>query len=107
MNLKTYQAETMAQALANVRRDLGKDAVILHTRTLKKGGFWGIGTKTVVEITATSGVNVLHPSQKKNLLKTGGKKEPLTSRLESIAPCDSSSQAHFQEELGLVKQMVQ
>lgn len=42
----------MAEALALVKRELGADAVILHTRRYKQGGFWGFGGRWVVEITA-------------------------------------------------------
>ncbi len=52
MKLKTYQAWTMSEALAFVKKDLGADAVILHTRTFERGGFFGFGRKAVVEITA-------------------------------------------------------
>ncbi len=52
MNLKTYKAATMAQALALVKKELGSDAVILHTRHYKQGGVMGFGAKTIVEITA-------------------------------------------------------
>lgn len=52
MKLKTYRAATMADALAQVKKELGKDAVILHTRTVKVGGVLGMGRKTQVEITA-------------------------------------------------------
>lgn len=54
MELKTYQARSMLDALAKVKADLGREAVILHTRTVKRGGVWGIGARSVVEITATS-----------------------------------------------------
>ena len=54
MQLRKYQARTMPEALARVKRDLGRDAVILHTRTLRRGGVLGIGVKTWVEITATA-----------------------------------------------------
>lgn len=53
MILKTYRAPSMADALALVKKDLGKDAVILSTRSLKVGGFLGFGGKTLVEITAS------------------------------------------------------
>lgn len=53
MQLKTYSAPTMAQALAEVKKDLGKDAVILHTRIHRIGAVMGIGGKQVVEITAS------------------------------------------------------
>lgn len=52
MKLKTYQAWTMAEALEFVKSDLGGDAVILHTRTFERGGFFGLGRRSVVEITA-------------------------------------------------------
>jgi len=54
VNLKTYQAYTMAEALAAVKRDLGADAVILNTRTYRRGGVLGIGRRTIVELTASS-----------------------------------------------------
>jgi flagellar biosynthesis protein FlhF len=58
VNLKTFQAETMATALAQVKRELGPDAVILHTRTFHRGGLFGLGRKRVVEITAGTDVRL-------------------------------------------------
>jgi len=43
----------MREALVRVKKDLGPRAVILHTRTLKRGGLLGFGAREVVEITAT------------------------------------------------------
>jgi flagellar biosynthesis protein FlhF len=58
----TYRAENMQSALDLVRRELGADAVILHTRQLPKSTwrFWGQRRETV-EITAGTGVNVRTP----------------------------------------------
>jgi flagellar biosynthesis protein FlhF len=53
VNVKTYQAYTMAEALSAVKEDLGQDALILHTRTFKRGGVLGVGARSVVEVTAT------------------------------------------------------
>jgi len=53
MNLKTFRGSTMAEALTEVKKDLGKEAVILHTRTYKVGGVFGVGGRQVVEITAS------------------------------------------------------
>ncbi len=59
MTLKTYQATTMAEALAEVKRDLGRNAVILHTRNFRKGGLMGlIGGRSMWEVTASPNVNV-------------------------------------------------
>lgn len=58
MRLKTFRAQTMADALSQVKRDLGKDAVILHTRMFKVGAFFGFGGRPMVEITASDDVRV-------------------------------------------------
>lgn len=42
----------MAEALASVKRELGRDAVIVHTRSVKVGGVMGLGTQTMIEIAA-------------------------------------------------------
>jgi flagellar biosynthesis protein FlhF len=54
MGVKTYQAYTMAEALGAAKRDLGPDAVILETRTFKRGGLLGVGRRTIFELTATT-----------------------------------------------------
>lgn len=54
MKLKTYRATSMAQALVEVRRDLGPDAVILHTRAYRIGSLLGIGGRSMVEVTAST-----------------------------------------------------
>lgn len=59
MELKTYQARSMSDALARVKRELGKGAMILHTRTIRRGGILGIGARTFVEITATADPRVI------------------------------------------------
>jgi flagellar biosynthesis protein FlhF len=58
MELKTYQAATMAAALAEVKKELGRDAVILHTRNFRRGGWLGIGGRWMWEVTASAQVNV-------------------------------------------------
>ena len=61
MNIKTFIAEKMSVALSLVKRELGPDAVVLHTRSYKRGGFLGVGAKTVVEVTATNGQQMARP----------------------------------------------
>jgi flagellar biosynthesis protein FlhF len=60
MNLKKYEGSTMKEALDKVKSDLGRDGVILHTRSCKRGGFLGIGGHEIVEITASDDVRVLN-----------------------------------------------
>lgn len=52
MRVKTYRAPTLAEALAEVKADMGRDAVIVQTRRLRQGGFLGILATEVVEVTA-------------------------------------------------------
>ena len=53
MTERTYHADTMANVLGDVKHDLGRDAVILKTRSYRKGAFLGlIGGKSMWEITA-------------------------------------------------------
>ena len=46
MQIKRYEAASVQEALANVRKDLGQDAVILSTKKLKRGN------TPLVEVTA-------------------------------------------------------
>lgn len=52
--LRTFHGPTMAHALAEVKKGLGPDAVILHTRTYRVGGVMGVGARDMVEITAST-----------------------------------------------------
>jgi len=78
MNVKTFQGSTMAEALGKVKAEIGADAVILHTRSFKRGGVMGIGSKTVVEISA--GVNVNVQTRKKNPPKENAESNERASR---------------------------
>lgn len=55
MNLKTFKAGSMQEALTMVKREFGHRAVILGTRSWQTNGFLGFGRKTIVEITARPG----------------------------------------------------
>lgn len=55
MNVRTFVASSMNDALQQVKRGLGSDAVVLHTRTYRRGGLFGFGAKTYVEVTAADG----------------------------------------------------
>src|SRR5205814_435309 len=57
MNLQTFKAPTMAECLAEVKRVMGTDAVILHTRTYVTRQWLGLRRREVVEITAGRGLN--------------------------------------------------
>jgi flagellar biosynthesis protein FlhF len=59
MEVKTYRAATMHEALAMVRRDLGPDAAVLHTREFRTSRFFGlVSGPPQIEVTASTEVNV-------------------------------------------------
>ena len=55
MEIKTYRAKTMPQALALVRRELGPEAMVLHTRELNAGLLGRMFLGRQYEIAATPG----------------------------------------------------
>jgi flagellar biosynthesis protein FlhF len=59
MHIKTYRAATMQEALAQVRRDLGPEAAVLHTREVFGNRLlrWVPGLRKI-EVTASRDVNV-------------------------------------------------
>lgn len=58
MTIKTFRAKSVSDALAQIKRELGPDAVILHTRNYKAGGVLGVGASSITEITATSSMTL-------------------------------------------------
>lgn len=52
MKVKRYIANDMQEAMQKIKFELGSDAVILHSRKIKKGGFWGFFSKALIEVVA-------------------------------------------------------
>ncbi|MGN9161358.1 flagellar biosynthesis protein FlhF [Clostridium sulfidigenes] len=52
MIIKKYVASTMKEALSKIGKELGKDAVIISQRAIRKPGIKGLFSPKVVEITA-------------------------------------------------------
>ncbi len=81
MTIRTFRAPSVSEALAQVKKELGSAAVILHTRTYKVGGVLGVGSKSITEITATSEMNV------------GSRLAPRTDRAKAVAAANAASVA--------------
>ena len=52
MRVKRYVADSIHEAILQVKNDLGRDALILHTKTFKVGGFLGLFARKRVEVIA-------------------------------------------------------
>ncbi|HYE84003.1 MAG TPA: flagellar biosynthesis protein FlhF [Clostridia bacterium] len=53
MKVKRYVGETAQEALQKVKSDLGRDAIILNTRKIRKKGLVGFFAKPLIEVVAT------------------------------------------------------
>ncbi len=53
MKVKRYVGETVQEAMQKVKSDLGRDAIILNTRKIRKKGLTGFFAKPLVEVVAT------------------------------------------------------
>jgi len=52
MRIRRFEAPSVQEALLQVRQELGPEAVILYTKKLRKGGFFGLGGAEIAEVTA-------------------------------------------------------
>lgn len=70
MRVRRFCGIDMRDALKKVKKELGDDAVILHTKTASTQGFMGVGRKQYVEILASEDVSVAHQSKPAVVSKT-------------------------------------
>lgn len=56
MKVKKYEADSIQEALVKIKAELGNDAVLLHTKKLKKGGVLGFLSRERYEVLAASDV---------------------------------------------------
>ncbi len=59
MRIKRFEAATIQEALRQVKRDLGPEAVILYTKKFRRGGFLGFFGRERAEITAGLDMNIM------------------------------------------------
>lgn len=88
MEVKTYRAATMHEALALVRRELGPEAAVLHTREVQTGRLFGwLPGPRQIEVTASASVNV--PSR----FQAPPPKQPLAPKPKQSPAIGGSTQA--------------
>lgn len=52
MNVKRYIVDSLPQAMEQIKKDLGRDAIILHTKKVKKNRVFGLFGKSQIEVIA-------------------------------------------------------
>lgn len=118
LKIRQYTAGTMQEARLKIKMDLGPDAVILHTRSFKKGGLFGLFGKDMVEVLAAIDTPELGGSV---ATKRPTAAEELTARIAqanaasasssratgaNLATGSSAEVAEIKEAVGEVKRML-
>ena len=104
---KTYRAGTLKEALAQVRRDLGGDAVILNPREVRRRRLFGLRPRDQVEVTAAHAA--------RNLAGPGTSTPPASPPPPTVSipaaftatPAPGALQSQFGEQLSRLHAMVE
>lgn len=87
MDIRTYRAATMHEALAMVRADLGPEAAVLHTREVASSRLWGLLRGAAqIEVTASTSVNVPSRLPKRAPAEVPAE-SPETAAVPAPSPC--------------------
>jgi flagellar biosynthesis protein FlhF len=67
MRVKRYVADSIQEAVAKVKQDLGRNAIILHTKQFKEGGFFGLFSQRRFEVIAAIDENNVKEAHSKTI----------------------------------------
>ena len=95
MQLRTFRAATMQEALTLVRRELGPDAAVLHTCSVRSHWLGVLPGPRQIEVTASRGVNV--PSR---LPTGGGGEKPAAPALPLRPSVRAAEEVQLAERIG-------
>lgn len=101
MKVKKFVAKSMPEAMKTIRQELGNDAVILNSREIERGGFFGLFTKKNIEVIAAIDTTPVakRPKPKVNV-QSNGVKNP------NIAPNSPINQNLLLNEIKQLKTLV-
>lgn len=111
MRIKKYEAPSVHEALKLIKADLGPDAVILDTRSVRKNGPFGFLEKPIIEITAAIESDPIDLVKQIDGLS---RKERPAVQLTDMSPASPWSNGRYglerdtglREELEKIKQMI-
>lgn len=98
MKVKLFTAPSMNEVMAQVKQDLGRDAVILHTRRFRKGGIFGFFSKEIIEVMAALDTPPPAPAVEKKIA-------PVAAAAASIV--DERQAGAVQRELADMRKMLE
>lgn len=103
MIIKTYVADNVQEAFYKIKSEMGKDAIILQTKHIKKGGFLGLFSKKMVEVVAANDVSLPNSSTGKQLQRN------VTAYAPPVPPKTDHESKNIEElktEISEVKSMI-
>ncbi|QDV67270.1 Flagellar biosynthesis protein FlhF [Rosistilla carotiformis] len=104
MHIRTFQAPTLQEALAEIRRQMGSDATVLHTRDVHRGMFGLLG-KSHVEVTAGLKPKPVHPPRASQPPVPSASEAPQTGK--PVAERSSPEVRHLTEQVSRLSKVVQ
>jgi flagellar biosynthesis protein FlhF len=107
MIARTYRAGTMKEALAQVRRELGGDAVILATREVRRRRLFGLGTRELIEVTASDSSPVGKTFAGPHWAGTPVSRTVAAAKPVPVAAASGALQSQFGEQLSRLHAMVE
>ncbi|ANB59175.1 flagellar biosynthesis protein FlhF [Anoxybacteroides amylolyticum] len=104
MKVKKFVAPSMPEAMKMIRAELGNDAVILNSKVVHKGGFFGLFTKKNIEVIAAVDSK---PARSAMAEKKGKSPEPLSQRppVEPKQVADAALLSELNELKTMLKQL--
>ncbi|QPC46362.1 flagellar biosynthesis protein FlhF [Mangrovibacillus cuniculi] len=103
MKIKKVTANTMPEAMVLIKKELGPHAVILHSKTVQKGGFMGLFRKKQLEVVAAID-GEQHASLNRNNLPE--KKDVVPKPLTMTRPEEKIKAQPWKEDLDELKNLV-
>jgi flagellar biosynthesis protein FlhF len=96
MRVKRYVADSLQEAIARVKADLGRNAIILHTKQFKEGGLFGFFAQRRFEVIAAIDENTAPVLEKKepfDLKKLEKPPEPVNLVARTFEPLKAEASA--------------
>lgn len=100
MKVKKYIARSMPEAMQKIRKELGKNAVILHSKEVKNGGFLGLFKKKNIEVVAGVDPSPLQRDETKQELY-------MQTKPEKVSSAPSQKNEEILNEIQQLKKMIQ
>lgn len=98
MKVKKYIATTMAEALTQIKEELGSDAVILNSKKVKVGGMFGLFKQTKLEVIAALDEHPIPPRKES--------KVEIRKQTPAVERAASNSQREVLQEIKELRQLV-